>query len=123
MKNTKALTLILATAAAFALAGSSKAQTDLNILASRNEDKADAAMNIAYRKLMAVLTPPQQTQLVRTQRAWLAFRDADAALLSSASEGISIHPMVRARHLQEITEQRTRELRKSYGQFTIPLEM
>ena len=80
-------------------------------------------MTAAYRKLMAVLTPPQQTQLVRAQRAWLAFRDADAALLSSASEGGSMHPMIRARHLREITEERTRELRKSYNQFAISLEM
>ncbi|CAN1549928.1 Lysozyme inhibitor LprI, N-terminal [Caulobacteraceae bacterium] len=39
----------------------------------------DAALNAAYRTLVADLTPDQRGGLQKAQRAWIAFRDADCA--------------------------------------------
>ncbi len=85
-------------------------QAEMNQAAGRDAGRADAAMNAACQKLMAVLTPAQKTQLVKAQRAWLAYRDAEAALRSSQSIGGSMHPMVYAAVTQSLTETRTREL-------------
>jgi uncharacterized protein YecT (DUF1311 family) len=37
----------------------------------------DAALNAAYRTLIADMTPDQKGGLKKAQRAWIAFRDAD----------------------------------------------
>ena len=37
----------------------------------------DAALNAAYRTLIADMTPEQKAGLKKAQRAWIAFRDAD----------------------------------------------
>ncbi|MDO8297465.1 MAG: lysozyme inhibitor LprI family protein [Caulobacter sp.] len=37
----------------------------------------DAALNAAYRALIAGMTPDQKAGLQKAQRAWIAFRDAD----------------------------------------------
>lgn len=39
----------------------------------------DAALNAAYRNLTAALNARQKANLVKAQRAWIAFRDADCA--------------------------------------------
>ena len=48
---------------------SARAQTqaEMNQAAGRDAGRADAAMNAACQKLMAVLTPAQKTQLVKAQ--------------------------------------------------------
>ena len=37
----------------------------------------DKALNAAYRDLVADMNPRQKANLVKAQRAWIAFRDAD----------------------------------------------
>ena len=39
----------------------------------------NAALNAAYRKSAADLTPAQKAKLTAAERAWIAFRDADCA--------------------------------------------
>lgn len=39
----------------------------------------DAALNGAYRSLIADMTPDQKAGVQKAQRAWIAFRDADCA--------------------------------------------
>jgi uncharacterized protein YecT (DUF1311 family) len=43
----------------------------------------DAEMNKVYNRLMARLSPEQQNALRESQRAWLAFRDAEGKAVSS----------------------------------------
>ena len=85
-------------------------QAEMNQEALRDADKADAAMNAAYKKLMALMDAPEKRQLVKAQRAWLVYRDADAASLASLETGGTMYPMVYENCTQEITEARTREL-------------
>lgn len=47
----------------------------------------DAALNAAYRKLVADRTPDQKAGLLKAQRAWIAFRDADCAARYSPDWG------------------------------------
>ena len=97
----------------FSAVSPSQAQTqaEMNRMAYRDEAKADAAMNAAYKKLMAKLDAPDKAKLKKAQRAWLAFRDADAASLASQETGGSMYPMVYSSYVQEITEARTKELK------------
>ena len=41
--------------------------------------RLDKELNANYRKLTATLTPERKRALVKAQRAWLAFRDANCA--------------------------------------------
>lgn len=43
----------------------------------------DAELNHAYAALASKLDKPRKTQLQRSQRAWLGFRDAEAAFITS----------------------------------------
>jgi uncharacterized protein YecT (DUF1311 family) len=43
----------------------------------------DTEMNKVYNRLMARLSPEQQNALRESQRAWLAFRDAEGKAISS----------------------------------------
>lgn len=80
-------------------------------MAFRDEAKADAALNVVYKKLMAKLDPPDQVKLKKAERAWLLFRDADADSLASQQTGGSVYPLVRAEIAQDLTEARTKELK------------
>lgn len=47
----------------------------------------DAALNAAYRALVADMTSDQKAGLQKAQRAWIAFRDADCAARYSPDWG------------------------------------
>ncbi|HRD28943.1 MAG TPA: lysozyme inhibitor LprI family protein [Caulobacter sp.] len=47
----------------------------------------DAALNAAWRALVADMTPDQKAGLQKAQRAWIAFRDADCAARYSPDWG------------------------------------
>jgi uncharacterized protein YecT (DUF1311 family) len=47
----------------------------------------DAALNAAWRALVADMTPDQKAALQKAQRAWIAFRDADCAARYSPDWG------------------------------------
>ncbi len=78
---------------------------------------ADKALNIEYRKLLAGLDGAGRDKLVRAQRAWVAFRDANAMLRGHFSRGkVPVSDAVRASELRlytalrEMTEARALEL-------------
>ena len=41
--------------------------------------RADDALNAAYRRLQGVIDPELKPRLVKAERAWIAFRDAECA--------------------------------------------
>jgi uncharacterized protein YecT (DUF1311 family) len=57
-------------------------------------------------------SPEKSKALLQVQRAWLKFRDADCAFLSSNSAGGSINAMNNALCLSERTTERTNSLNK-----------
>ena len=85
-------------------------QRDINDCANRAFQKADDALNGAYRKRMAEEDARGKTLLTEAQRAWIIFRDKTCSYDTVDSEGGSIHPMDYAICLTEKTEARTKEL-------------
>ena len=89
-------------------------QIDLNIAAKQHFDSVDFMLNKAYQQLLGSLEKDRQQQLVKTQRAWLKFRDLNAGLISSMYEGGSIRPLIHSQALIEITNQRISDLTKMH---------
>lgn len=75
--------------------------------------KADAALNLTYKNVMARLKSEDETRkaLVGAQKAWLAFRDAECDFEAAGARGGSIQPMVVAQCRTGLTETRTGTLR------------
>ena len=73
---------------------------DLNACAGAAYERADAAMNGAYAKLMKQIGPKTRDGLRAAQKAWLPFRNASCALEAMGVEGGSMQPQG---HLQTVT--------------------
>jgi uncharacterized protein YecT (DUF1311 family) len=86
-------------------------QTNLNLCAQQNYQKADAELNATWKKLLEHLTYDEIDQLREVQRIWLKFRDAECAFEVAPFDGGSIVPMIQYGCLQRLTEERTRHLK------------
>jgi uncharacterized protein YecT (DUF1311 family) len=92
-------------------------QADLNQQSCGELRKADASLNATYSKILKEYGNDAQfiSKLKAAQRAWLAFRDAELEArfpkTDKQAEYGSVYPMGRCTQLQELTEQRTKELR------------
>ena len=84
----------------------------MNACADQAFMKSDAALNAAYKQIMARLADDAATKrlLMTAQRAWLKFRDAECTFVASASSGGTIYPMILAQCRDEITKGRTKVL-------------
>jgi uncharacterized protein YecT (DUF1311 family) len=82
-------------------------QMEMNACAGIAYEDADAALNAVYSEVRSRLDDEGREQLLTTQRAWIAFRDAECTFRSRGVEGGSIQPMIHANCLTELTEQRT----------------
>src|SRR5437867_145258 len=90
-----------------------QSQEEMNQQAAKDFDAADAAMNEAYKPFMNKIDKEAQAKLKSAQRAWVAFRDAQAELEADlAARGGSMVPMIYNRTRTEITKARTKELEK-----------
>jgi len=88
-------------------------QLEMNACASRNFDAADAALNAAYREIVSRLGGDEATRVLLrdAQRAWVTFRDAECRFSTSGVAGGSIHPLIYATCLADVTAARTAILR------------
>lgn len=86
-------------------------QGDMNACAAQSFNKADAALNAAYKQLMAKLDKADQASLKKAQRAWLQYRDLQCAFNASGSEGGTVHPMVVAGCREALTKAQTAVLK------------
>lgn len=110
-----ALRWMLPTVSIFLFAGSLPAraacpgetQMEMNECAGAAYEKADKRLNQVYRKLEK--TP----ELVASEKAWIAFRDAECKYQASSVEGGSMQPMVYANCLQSLTEDRIKQLEQA----------
>jgi uncharacterized protein YecT (DUF1311 family) len=74
-------------------------------------ERADKKLNEVYRKLLAALTKEEAQKLRASQRAWIAFRDADVALVVAHSgEGGSLGRSIAAMRSFELTRERVKDL-------------
>ncbi len=85
-------------------------QLSMNVCAERDYKVADKALNDAYRKLMASVSPAGRSKLRAAQRAWLAWRDAECDFETAGSADGSIHPYLVAICRNELTKAQTTRL-------------
>jgi uncharacterized protein YecT (DUF1311 family) len=123
-----AIMLMLDTAGAVAVAadaipypvsdcGQLTVQMEINACAGANLEAADVALNKVYRQVMGQQSDTAlRDQLRDVERAWIAHRDRECALLVGPREsGGSIWPMEMSNCLEEKTATRIRELTKLRG--------
>ncbi|MEX0955973.1 MAG: lysozyme inhibitor LprI family protein [Rhizobiaceae bacterium] len=107
-----AATFVLAVAAGGAAAqdcDDPQTQMEMNACAGKAYEEADAALNAAYAEVRSHLDADGRAQLVATQRAWIAFRDAECSFRSRGVEGGTIYTTIHAGCLTALTEQRTQD--------------
>ncbi len=87
-------------------------QSEMNICASIAYQNADRKLNQVYRQLLPKLSAARKQKLIAAQQAWIKFRDSSCEFERSAYEGGSIAPMIYGFCLANVTEQRTKDLRR-----------
>jgi len=80
--------------------------------AAKRFAKADAELNVIYKKLLASLDDVAKEKLRVAQRAWVAFRDAEAVFEADESRGGTIEPLLVLTTKADLTEERINVLRK-----------
>ena len=85
----------------------------MNAGAAAEFAKADKELNEGYAKVIGVLDDEAQEMLKRSQRAWVAFRDAEAAFQADAeARGGSMWPLVHEGVRGKLTKERVKALRE-----------
>ena len=82
-------------------------QSELNRCADQEYRKQDKRLNEVYKKLEK--TP----ELIRAEKAWIAFRDAECEWAVAEYEGGSITPMAHSYCLAGMTEERIKTLERA----------
>ncbi|MFZ4775626.1 MAG: lysozyme inhibitor LprI family protein [Terrimicrobiaceae bacterium] len=103
------IALFLLTAPAFVRAQS---QQEMNRQAEAEAEVADKELNEAYKKLMVELDDEGKALLKTSQRAWLVYRDAEAAFAADAMRDGSAAPLLYSGSIAALTKARTLGLRE-----------
>ncbi len=90
--------------------GGRGSRTDMNLCEGDNFKQADAKLNAVYAKLMKKISADGQPRLRDAQKSWIAYRDAQCAFETLGTIDGSIHSMVVAQCLADLTEQQTKRL-------------
>ena len=85
-------------------------QTDMNLCEGDNFKQADIQLNAVYAKLMKKISAAGQIKLREAQKSWIAYRDAQCDFETLGTIDGSIHSMVAAQCLADLTEQQTKRL-------------
>lgn len=86
-------------------------QAAMNAQARAEFERADAELNRTYEALLKKLPDAEgKEKLKQSQRAWLAFRDAEAAFAADQTRGGSMAPTIRYETMTELTQQRIKQL-------------
>lgn len=91
-------------------------QAQMNRCAHEDYIKADHALNSVYGVLMNTLEEPRKAKLKASERAWIAFRDAQCEFEASAFEGGTMQPMVFSACMADVTRARAKQLGKELEQ-------
>jgi uncharacterized protein YecT (DUF1311 family) len=89
-----------------------QSQAGMDICAGADFQVADAKLNADYEEIIKRLSDDADARklLQASQRAWIAFRDAECKFSSSGVEGGSAYPMVYAMCLRGLTDERVVQL-------------
>jgi uncharacterized protein YecT (DUF1311 family) len=79
-------------------------QSAMNAQAHAEFEQADAELNKTYDALLKKIPDAEaKDKLKQSQRAWLAFRDAEAAFANDQTRGGSMAPRIRYETMTELT--------------------
>ena len=109
--------LVIAALVAFPTShAKAQSQAEMNHQAAKDFEKADAELNRTYAALMAKLPDAEskKRKLKESQRAWIAFRDAEAAFAADQFRGGSAAPVLRWTSMTGTTEQRIKQLKADF---------
>lgn len=107
-----ALTLIVFAVSSTLVAQS---QSEMNAQAARDAARADRELNKVYKEVLATLDDEGAKLLKASQRAWIAFRDAEAESAADEARGGSMAPLLYSGTVARLTEQRTQMLKQRLG--------
>ena len=87
-------------------------QSKLNECADAAFRKTDAALGAAYKEIPKRLNGDRSTLklLIAAQRAWIGFRTAECTFTAAGVAGGSIHPMIVAECLADLSRKRLGDL-------------
>lgn len=88
---------------------------DLTECLSKANDKADAKLNAVYQDVRKNLEGEEVERLVKAQRLWIQYRDANCAAEQNLYEGGTAKYAVHFACLEAMTRARTRELQITYA--------
>lgn len=92
---------------------SAQSQQEMNAEARKDFKTADAQLNAVYKKVVGSLPDEKAVELLRkSQRAWLTFRDAEAASYADAMRGGSAAPLLFYGQQTQLTRSRIKQLRE-----------
>jgi uncharacterized protein YecT (DUF1311 family) len=104
---------LLAACFCFALSSvHAQTQAEMNAQARKDFERADAELNKVYQSLLAKLGDTEaKNKLQESQRAWLAFRDAEASFAAYETGDGSMSTVLRYTSMTDGTEQRVKQLK------------
>ena len=97
---------------AFAREERAQSQSEMNMEAADSFRRADATLNKVYQKVMAALDEEAKGKLKAAQRAWVAFRDAQAQFEADEARGGSMAPLLYEGARATLTNLRIKELQR-----------
>src|SRR5574337_859690 len=90
-------------------------QSEMSAQARAEFERADAQLNKTYKALIARLPDARSKQKLQdSQRAWIAFRDAEASFAADQVRDGSAAPVLRYTSMTESTEQRIKQLKSDF---------
>ena len=94
-----------------------QSQSEMNETSWADFQKADARLNVTYKKLLSKLDADGKKKLIAAERAWVAYRDAHADFEADlGARGGSMAPLIYNETCVELTEARIKELNKSISE-------
>lgn len=85
--------------------------------AAQTLEKSDKAMNDAYQQLLKILTDEGKVRLEKAQKAWLAYREAQAGFDCHHLAGGTAEGIERLGSLDQLTRERTKQLAADFKRF------
>jgi uncharacterized protein YecT (DUF1311 family) len=91
-------------------------QAVMNARARAEFSRADAELNKCYEARLTKLPDVEgKEKLKQSQRAWLVFRDAEAAFAADEARGGSMVSTIRYEIMAELTRQRIKQLKARFN--------
>ena len=95
-----------------------QSQQEMNAQSRKDLEMADVQLNALYQKVLKRLPDEKEGALLRkAQRAWIGFRDAEAALYADAMRGGSAAPLLYNGRKTQLTKERIKHLQMLLQQY------